>query len=104
MLRVGLIPPDTGKVGGKQTGQNMDHLIEAGGRFQMSCARLAASGVSVPYVERSRVSNPAKAAGKTRYTCTECRTNVRGKPGISLFCGTCTEKSGGKLISMVRQS
>jgi hypothetical protein len=40
MLAVGLIPSDTGKPGGKQTGQRMTHYIEPEGQFDRACREL----------------------------------------------------------------
>lgn len=34
MIEVGLIPSNTGEVGGKQTGQKMTHYIEENGRYE----------------------------------------------------------------------
>mgnify|MGYP000976900691 CR=1 FL=1 len=44
MCRIGLIPSDTGRPGGKQTGQNMTHYIEPGGRFETVARRLVEGG------------------------------------------------------------
>jgi hypothetical protein len=38
MRDVGLIPSDTGAPGDKEVGQRVSHYIEAGGRFERTCA------------------------------------------------------------------
>ncbi|GJE38323.1 MULTISPECIES: SprT-like domain-containing protein [Methylobacterium] len=94
MRAVGLIPTATGEPGGKQTGQQMDHCIEPGGRFARACTELVAElGFSVPYVElwdeAEREARERKAASKTRYTCPGCGMNAWAKPGARLACDAC---------------
>ena len=95
MRTVGLIPSDTGAPGGKETGQKMTHYIEAGGRFEVSCASLIGGGFVLPYVELwaegDGEKKAKKAASKTKYTCPECDANAWAKPGTSLVCGACYE-------------
>ena len=94
MRTVGLIPTATGEPGGKQTGQQVGHTIEPGGRFALACAELIeAQGFSVPYVElrneAEREARERKAASKTRYTCPSCGANAWAKPGTRLACEVC---------------
>lgn len=44
MIEVGLTPSDTGREGGKQTGQQMDHYVTSGGRFETLSTELIDSG------------------------------------------------------------
>ena len=71
MKAVGLIPSDTGALGGKETGQQMTHYIEPGGRFAHACAKfIETHGFILPYVEigveltpvKTRPNTPAPAA------------------------------------------
>jgi predicted SprT family Zn-dependent metalloprotease len=95
MRRVGLIPSDTAAPGGKETGQSVSHYIEAGGRFEQSCAALIGSGFSMPYVElwdeADGKAKKKKAASKTKYTCPTCNGNAWAKPETKLICGECFE-------------
>lgn len=96
MLAVGLIPSDTGELGGKMVGQNMTHCIEIGGPFEQSCARLIAAGFTLPIIElwseQDSAAKKKKAASKTKYTCMSCAANAWAKPGMNLVCGDCDEK------------
>lgn len=97
MDRVGLTPTSTGKPGGSRTGNHVTHMIEEGGPFDVACAKLLATGLSLPYSERvitraEKVRAKAKTASKTKYTCPSCDLNAWGKPGISLICGECGEE------------
>ena len=93
MRRVGLIPSDTGQPGGKETGQQVSHYIEADGPFAAACAELIGTGYAVRYVElwgdEDAKKRKAKSASKTRYTCPDCDANAWGKPGLNLICGDC---------------
>jgi hypothetical protein len=46
MKLIGLQPSSTGMVGGKETGQHMDHYIIPGGRFEQVYDILAASTIA----------------------------------------------------------
>jgi predicted SprT family Zn-dependent metalloprotease len=95
MKAVGLIPSDTGEVGGKEIGQTVTHYILMGGRFEKVCAELMQRGVGSLYVERWRddeMLRERKAASKSRYTCRECRINAWAKPDVHLICGECGER------------
>ncbi len=103
MLAVGLIPSRTGAPGGKQVGQKMTHYIEAGGRFQKSCAALIGRGFVLPYVElwdEQNGSKAKKAASKTKYTCPKCQANAWAKPGTALICGACYELDDEQPVTM----
>lgn len=91
MEAVGLIPSDTGRAGGKKTGQKMTHYIETGGDFETACAKLLAQGFTIPWQAMTRDEGAAKkkAASKTKYTCPDCDANAWAKPGTNLFCGDC---------------
>jgi len=89
MEAVGLMPSDTGEVGGKRTGQRMTHCVIPGGPFDRAFQAMPA-GYHLPWVsgtEGSRASS--RRPSKVRYTCEGCRTHVWGKPGLSLLCPAC---------------
>ena len=114
MIEVGLIPSNTGKEGGKQTGQNMKHYIEKGGRYEKAFKKMLKK-YTLPFtslegdlmrsllkgIEGGNGKNEPSAKlkkfrpvsrKKTKYTCPKCKCNVWGKPGLNLICGTCDEK------------
>jgi predicted SprT family Zn-dependent metalloprotease len=116
MRSIGLIPSDTGKPGGKDVGHSMSDYIEDGGRFDRVCAELIAAGFVVPYVELIKIATAEpvtgasnyqdairvreiKAASKTRYSCPGCRTNVWGKPNLSIVCGRCDLRFAASRVS-----
>lgn len=96
MEDVGLIPTDTGKPGGKRTGQKVTHYVEPGGRFEASCKALIDTGFVLPWLalttsDASEKKRAKKAASKTKYTCPSCEANAWAKPDASLVCGDCME-------------
>ncbi|KFX10709.1 zinc metalloprotease [Pectobacterium atrosepticum] len=52
MQDVGLMPSNTGQVGGKKTGQQMTHYIIRGGRFQTAVYELLKSGFSISWYDK----------------------------------------------------
>jgi hypothetical protein len=93
MKSVGLIPSNTGKTGGKQTGQQMDHYIQPGGPFDLACRALLDDGFTLSFVDLWKTPERwKKAASKTKYTCPGCGLNAWGKPEIHLVCGECKER------------
>src|SRR3954449_7873472 len=53
MLEIGLIPTDTGNVGGKETGQHMSHVIAEDGRFAGAVAALLQEHSATLYHDRN---------------------------------------------------
>jgi hypothetical protein len=94
MLEIGLIPTDTGEIGGKETGQHMSHVIAEEGKFAHAVARLLQEHPAILYHDRSGEQDDVrkkKAASKTKYTCPVCELNAWAKPAVSLVCGNCQE-------------
>lgn len=107
MLAVGLIPSDTGKVDGKQTGQAVTHYIEDGGRYALAFAKLEAKGFTLPWQGVSPFILPgfpgagtvagiaglltgkATRSSKTKFSCPKCGANAWGKPDLSITCTPC---------------
>jgi hypothetical protein len=107
MIETGLIPSNTGREGGKMTGQNMTHYIATGGKFEQSFNKLseeALEKLKLKYlpasieeiwhtllakgVEYQPIPRPNK---KTKYSC-PCGNNVWGKSGLKIICGDCKEE------------
>ena len=92
MIELGLIPSDTGLPGGRQTGQRMTHVIEAGGAFDKAADELIAKGFVVAFVDRNARSRSAigiqKKLSKSHYRCA-CGQNAWAKPGAEFDCRRC---------------
>lgn len=110
MMEIGLMPSDTGKPGGKTTGQHMGDYPITGGRFEEAARQLLESGFAVHWMdnwkkngqpsaddgdgeEEGEAGQPAepKPKNKIKYTCPTCQANVWGKPALKLICGECME-------------
>ena len=75
MEALGLIPSDTGRPGGKRTGQSMGHYVSEGGPFEQAAKALLGTGWEVPYVA---VPERPRTGSKLKYTCAGCSINVWG--------------------------
>lgn len=93
MVEVGLMPSDTGEVGGKQTGQKMTHYIIDGGAFDAACKQLLAGGFALSWQSQNfgdgETASKKKTNSKVKYTCDSCGANAWGKPESLLICGAC---------------
>ena len=113
MLEVGLVPSNTGKKGGKQTGQKMTHYIEKGGSYEKAFSSMSKSYI-LPFtslegdIMRLLLSSGVGAIGgnegkwskkslrprsknKTKYSCPSCKVNVWGRPNLRIRCEDCEE-------------
>jgi len=94
MQALGLIPTDTGKEGGKMTGQHMTHYIATDGAFARSCAELVAAGFDFALgdvvTEPTQLKKPTKSGVRAKYTCSGCGLNAWARPDALLVCGECT--------------
>jgi SprT-like family len=91
MKAIGLMPSNTGAVGGKETGQQMDHYIVPGGPYQLAFAELAATGWKLNLQSTIHAGGTKKVdESKTKFTCPVCGWIVRGKPDtvvVHMPCG-----------------
>lgn len=88
MEDVGLMPSNTGKPGGKKTGQQMTHWVIEDGPFSVTCAQFVENG-SIAYGSFP-ILKPKKPNSKLKYVCSGgCKQNCWAKPGVSLLCGLC---------------
>jgi predicted SprT family Zn-dependent metalloprotease len=91
MEALGLMPSNSGMVGGKRTGQRMDHYILPGGAYQQAFKALAATGWKLN-LQSTIVAGGAKALpSKVKFTCPDCGSNVWGKPETKDICGECNQ-------------
>jgi hypothetical protein len=89
MEAVGLMPSSTGEPGGRRTGQQVSHYVLPGEAFARAFEMMPAE-YRLPW--RGRPVEPARRPrrpSKVKYACPGCRTNVWGKPGLSLVCPAC---------------
>jgi hypothetical protein len=94
MIDIGLAPSDTGKPGGRETGQQMDHYIIRGGPFDRQAVVISKKETMPLYQDQAQAEEEdgkPKPASKTRYTCPTCLTNAWAKPETNLVCGDCDE-------------
>jgi len=93
MDEVGLVPSHTGEPGGKRTGQNMTHYIQAGGAFDKAWAEFAKAGHSFAWVRLLEADDKKTGTdkNKVKYSCPSCDLNVWAKPGVHVRCGDCDE-------------
>ena len=86
METLGLIPSDTGRPGGKRTGQIMGHYVSDGGPFEQAAKSLRGAGWQVPVVALLERPRPVS---KLKYTCLGCGINVWGRAGLAVDCANC---------------
>lgn len=88
MHAVGLIPSDTGKEGGKATGQRMTDYPEEGGLFMLAAEAFIESGFNLDWFSNAAPKAAAKK-NKTKFTCLDCDAHAWGKPELNITCGDC---------------
>jgi hypothetical protein len=121
---IGLVASDTGRPGGKQTGQRMTHYIAPGGRFEAVGTDLIDSGrfdlvwadidgfldtttpVAGPGGRRvvgpavGRVGRGGGTGGRrSKYTCPLCGAAVWGRAGLAIVCGDASHPPAGMTIT-----
>lgn len=107
MKAIGLQPTSTGEPGGKETGQNMTHMIVAGGRYAAAYAKLKIGAFELRWQSASQdrgqaaKSRLASKASKTKFTCPECGQNAWAKADAMLICGDCYEEGDGDTCFML---
>lgn len=94
MVDVGLIPSDTGEIGGKQTGQRMTHYIDEEGHYLRVFNQMPQEYI-LPFIagDGFLTAKPAsKKRNKIRYECPATGFKVWGKPGLNIVCGDTGEQ------------
>ena len=93
---IGLAPSDTGKPGGKRTGQNMTHYIEAGGRYDLWVTDFLTEERQFSWATSPAMKGKTskKAKSKIAYTCGAHK--AWGKPGLAIFCKDCEKVMEGE--------
>lgn len=90
MEEIGLCPSDTGKPGGKKTGDSMTHYIMDGGVYDAAWRELRRRGFRLSWTDAA-VESPKKVGGPTRskYQCPDCGLNAWARDEARLVCGEC---------------
>lgn len=105
MKSCGLVPSDTGKEGGKETGYHVTQYVPSSSVFLVHCRHLLEQGFSISLRDRNLDDAVARelSAGKKKiqkdslqgrrfkYTCL-CGINVWGKKGLRIYCGECNSE------------
>jgi hypothetical protein len=102
MKQIGLQPSDsdTGKPGGKVTGQSMSHYIISEGAYARAYAKLKKTGFQLHW-QSAPFGSAEKRASKAKFTCPDCEQNAWAKPDALLICGVCYED--GKAVVMLAE-
>lgn len=101
MISIGLIPTDTGRIGGKITGYKMTQIIEQNGLFYKATKEYLDQGKGIEWADafynkkgmlHEYINNAKSYTGgkRIKYSC-GC-SNVWGKSGLDLICGKCGNK------------
>ena len=88
MEDIGLVPSNTGKPGGKRTGQQMTHYIVPGGPFDKACKELLLSGKKLSW-NSLPLPSATKPQSKHKFSCPNCGQNAWAKATANLLCGDC---------------
>lgn len=100
MLRLGLRPSDTGKPGGRMTGQAMSHYVIPGGPFEVTARDLLASRTAISWFDADALVllpqgldeflfSPPRSGRRTKFQCPDCPAQAWGKSSLNLVCGDC---------------
>jgi predicted SprT family Zn-dependent metalloprotease len=96
MRSIGLQPTSTGKDGGAETGDVMDHIIVADGSFDRTVRKMLARGLIVSWTEQPEKhtapdddaeDSKSKSGKRIRYVCPHGDTKAWAKHGAKLVCG-----------------
>lgn len=101
MESVGLITSNTGKEGGKRTGQRCSHYIQKGGKFEQAFDTMPKELLlpchTLFAMQGEKRKGIRKQTERVTYFCPICGEQVRGKKGLRLICGDCDEEMRIKL-------
>lgn len=102
MQRIGLMPSDTGKPGGKKTGFRVSHYVIEGGPFDIACRELLLTYFEIPWADNPAHIDALAACptGQTsedltpkstraRFICQQCDLKAWSRYSAKLDCGKC---------------
>ena len=85
MVRVGLQPSNTGKPGGKTTGDQMTHYIIEGGVFETACKELLTNKFTLSWVDRFPPERPTASPYSVNYGSDDDDDIDISDPGVHPF-------------------
>lgn len=91
MKEVGLYPSNTGKEGGKETGQSMTHYIIPKGAFEIAFDSMPKEYL-LPFQSVAPPLKLVSIKNKIKYTCPACEANIWGKPNMRVECLACNQE------------
>lgn len=116
MEAIGLMPSDTGKPGGRRTGQNMSDYPIPGGPFMVAVEKLLTAKFQISWLDRYPPPNVVTGAlggtsalaadagvslgvkltlpepkpqTRAKFVCPKCKAAAWGKPGLRIICEPC---------------
>ena len=90
MESLGLMPSNSGMVGGKRTGAQMSHYVIPGGAYARAFELIAGTGWKLKVESAIHPGGSKKPDDShTKFTCPNCGRNVRGKPDTEVGCKRC---------------
>jgi hypothetical protein len=89
MRSIGLVPSDTGLVGGKETGDRMSHYILDDGPYDLSFKRLLASGWQLDLGEVEIAVENSKPKKREGFKCEFCDMTAEARASAQIACVTC---------------
>ena len=92
MKAIGLMPSNTGAVGGKETGQQMTHYILPDKAFAQAFAELAATGWKLNLQSTIFAGGSKAPSSKVKFSCGLCDQNAWGKPDLAIRCDLCNAR------------
>lgn len=99
MKSIGLHPSNTGEVGGRELGDQMNHYVIEGGEFDRVTAELRKAGFIIEwrdgfaeldsFAKLKNWKSPAapKAGKRVKYSCPQCGLNAWARHEARLVCG-----------------
>lgn len=95
MKAIGFQPTSTGKEGGDETGDVMDHMIVPDGPFDRTVRKFLARGFIISWTEqpdrraeaRAEMDAESKSGKRVRYACPHGDMKAWAKHGAKLVCG-----------------
>lgn len=88
MIQIGLMPSHTGAPKGKRTGVKMSHYIIEGGLFEKAFNELPKT-IKFPFLGLPG-GKKETFSSVVKYKCDSCNYTLRGKAGLTVICGKCT--------------
>ncbi len=95
MKSIGLQPTSTGREGGDETGDVMDHMMVPDATFDRTVKKLLARGFVITWTEkpdtraeaRAEAESESKSGKRVRYVCPHGDMKAWAKHGAKLVCG-----------------